>query len=312
MESSLNIDTTLRSRKGDLLSYLRSRANEDLSEVCRQYAVSQFKSRASAVNAALNKERERLATVLRQVAARDGWPNEHLLSTMLLLLHCSNVVILESRHRVWPYDYMSFSRRIGELWEPFCRTCFDYPVRDDITLFVPPLFDDVRARLSQEVRSFIDSLNLTPAEKESLLRYYDQVWRLVASGEIKLALDLHFSIESTRFVVDVKSGFSSNEKGNTNRLLLVASVYRNIEPEDYRCLMWVRSAEEENNHYLQTLKNSGLWEVYCGPKAYDSIRELSGFDLAAWVQGNIAWERDLEHELHEYLVQNDLVKYLSW
>jgi len=312
MDRSFNVDATLRSRKDDLLTYLRSRATECVSEVCREYASSQFKTRASAVNVAINLERQRLATVLRQVAERENWQNEHLLATNLLLLHCSNVVMIEARHQVWPYDYMSFSRRIGELWEPFCTTCFEHPVRSDITLFVPPLFQEVRVRLSGEVRSFIDGLNLTSAEKQSLLRYYDRVWQLVTSGEIKLALDLHFSLGGTRFVVDVKSGFGSNEKGNTNRLLLVASVYRNIEPEDYRCLMWVRSAEEENNHYLQTLKNSGLWEVYCGPKAYESIGELSGFDLATWVHENVDWKGDLQPELHDYLVQNDLVRYLSW
>ena len=68
----------------------------------------------------------------------------------------------------------------------------------------------------------------------------------------------------------------------------------------------------ENNHYLQTLKNSGLWEVYCGPKAYESIGELSGFDLATWVHENVDWKGDLQPELHDYLVQNDLVRYLSW
>jgi hypothetical protein len=46
---------------------------------------------------------------------------------------------------------------------------------------------------------------------------YQKVWILVTSGEIKLELDLHFENGENDFVVDFKSGFSSNEKGNTNR-----------------------------------------------------------------------------------------------
>lgn len=70
---------------------------------------------------------------------------------------------------------------------------------------------------------------------------------------------------------DCKSGFGSNKKGNTNRLLLVASIYQHIEPEDYRCLLLVRAPGDENNHYLQILKRSDLWEVYCGAETYPKM-----------------------------------------
>jgi hypothetical protein len=71
---------------------------------------------------------------------------------------------------------MAFSRRIGELWEPFVTTCFDYPIRKDVTLFIPPLFEEIRRRLTNEVRDFIQRLNISRDDKEQLLRYYDQVW----------------------------------------------------------------------------------------------------------------------------------------
>ena len=103
---------------------------------------------------------------------------------------------------------------------------------------------EIKRRLTNEVRDFIRQLNISRPDKEQLLRYYDQVWHLVTSGEIKLELDLHFSIEGIRYVVDCKSGFGSNEKGNTNRLLLVASIYQHIEPEEYRCLLLVRAPED--------------------------------------------------------------------
>ncbi|GAG80730.1 unnamed protein product, partial [marine sediment metagenome] len=58
--------------------------------------------------------------------------------------------MIESRNEVWPYEYMTFSRRIGELWEPFCKLCFDYPLKD-LTLFIPPLFSEVKRKLTNEI-----------------------------------------------------------------------------------------------------------------------------------------------------------------
>ncbi len=312
MSMSLLIDADFGSRKDDLLKYLRSRTKELIGDVTRQHGTNQFKKRASAINKALGQERAAVESVIVQKAAKENWDNADHLRSKLLLMHCTNVVMLESRNSVWPYEYMAFSRRIGELWEPFVTTCFALPVADNVSLFVPPLFDDIRARLTQEVRDFIKGLSIRDDEKENLLQYYDQVWQLVTSGEIKLELDLHFTHNNVRHVVDCKSGFGSNEKGNTNRLLLVASIYRNIEPEEYRCMLFVRSAEDENNNYLQTLKNSGLWDVYCGAETYPKVLEFSGFDLGQWIIDNVCWADDLAEDCYEYLIQNDLAKYLTW
>ena len=312
METPLSIDRSLHAKKEVLLSYLRHRAAEYLSEIREQYGETQFKKRASAINTAINREREQMATLIRQSAHRDGWSNVDILRTILLLMHCSNVVMIEKRNEQWPYDYMAFSRRIGELWEPFCAACFEFPVRGDVALFVPPLFQEVKNRLGREIRDFIERLDIRDEDRGALLQYYNQVWQLVSSGEIKLELDTHVEIGAKRIVIDFKSGFGSNEKGNTNRLLLVSSVYKNIELEDYQCLLLVRSPEDENNNYLQTLKNSGLWEVRCGADAYSRVTELSGFALGQWIQDNITWEEDIDDRTFEYLKNNDLVKYLAW
>ncbi len=309
---SLTIDSDFGSRKDALLTYLRSRTKELLGDVTRQHGTTQYKRRASAINKALGQERNAVESVINQRSAKEGWSNADRLRAKLLLMHCTNAVMLESRNSVWPYDYMAFSRRIGELWEPFVTTCFTIPVADNVSLFVPPLFDDIRDRLTQEVREFIAQLAISDEDTTTLLRYYDQVWQLVTSGEIKLELDLHFTHGNVRHVVDCKSGFGSNEKGNTNRLLLVASIYRNIEPQEYRCMLFVRSAEDENNNYLQTLKNSGLWEVYCGAETYPKMLELSGFDLGQWITDNVRWADDLAPEFYEYLTEKDLAKYLTW
>lgn len=309
---SISIDADFGARKTELLAYLRSRTKELLAEVTRHFGTTQFKRQASEINKALTKERERIESVIAQAAAREGWTNAERLRAELLLMHCTNAVMLESRNSVWPYEYMAFSRRIGELWEPFITKCFVHPVADNVHLFVPPLFEAIRNRLTQEVREFILQLELGDDDKRTLLAYYDQVWQLVTSGEIQLELDLHFLQDGVRHVVDCKSGFGSNEKGNTNRLLLVASIYRNIEPEEYHCMLFVRSAEDENNHYLQTLKNSGLWDVYCGMETYSKVLEFSGFDLGGWISAYVKWADDLTPEFYNHLERNDLLKYLTW
>jgi hypothetical protein len=216
--------------------------------------------------------------------------------------------MLEVRHSVWPYEYMAFSRRIGELWEPFCKLAFEYPI-NDLELFIPPLFSDVKKKLANEIEEYIDKLNITVEEKQQLLKYYNKVWGLVTSGEIQLELDLHFIYQGKKYIVDFKSGFGSNEKGNTNRLLLVASIYQNLE-ENYAPLIFVRS--EENNNYFNTLKNSGIWSAFSGADTYEQLQKYSGYDVRAWINNNINWSEDLDSDFIKHLEKNDLIQYLTW
>ena len=308
----MELDKNLYQRKADVLAHYRSRAGESLAEIAGIYGTGQFKQRASAMNSAIYETRNRLVASLEQRGREERWANEDILRNVLMLSHCCNVVMIEFRNAVWPYEYMAFSRRIGELWERFCALCFHYSVRDDVRLFVPPLFDDVRRALAREIADYIRDLPLAEEQRTELLRYYDKVWTLVTSGQVKLELDVHVQLGSVKYVVDLKSGFSSNEKGNTNRLLLVASIYRNLEGEQYRCLLLVRQKEDENNHYLLTLKNSGLWEVSCGDDSYERIRQLTGFDLRAWVGQHIDWQNDLSPDLLAHLRSQSLTQYLRW
>lgn len=190
----------------------------------------------------------------------------------------------------------------------FCKLCFYYPI-NDISLFIPPLFSEVKKKLTDEILTYVDKLNISNEEKQDLKAYYDKVWSLVTSGEIQLELDLHFSHNEQKYVVDFKSGFGSNEKGNTNRLLLVASIYQNLD-DNFKCLLFVRA--EENNSYFNTLKNSGLWEAYCGSEAYEKIKTHSGYDLKLWTDTNIDWANDFNIETINHLTDNDLLQYLIW
>jgi hypothetical protein len=304
----MQIDKTLKSKKSLLLDYFRNRADEFLSEIKLTFGIEQYKEQALAINKALAETKDNLIATLVQKATKEKWTNKEILDCILMITYTNYIVMLESRNDVWPYDYMAFSRRIGELWEPFCKLCFSYPV-NNLTLFVPPLFTDVKRKLSSEIDDYINRLNITNKQKQQLRKYYYKVWGLVTSGEIKLELDLHFIFNKEKYVVDFKSGFSSNEKGNTNRLLLVGSIYKNLE-ENYKCIIFVRG--EDNNHYYNTLKNSGVWETYSGIESYREIKKYSGYDIKSWITTNVNWQKDFKKETMTYCKTKELEQYLIW
>jgi hypothetical protein len=304
----MDIEKSIKNKKVELSAYFRDRANEFLTEIKTKFADTQPDKRARAINEKLNQTKNNLITTLLQQAEKDNWTNKEKLEAILMITYCNIVVMIESRNSVRPYEYMDFSRRVGELWDPFCKLCFYYPI-NDISLFVPPLFSEVKKKLTSEIVEYIDKLNLSDAEKQELKVYYDKVWSLVTSGEIQLELDLHFICNNRKYVVDFKSGFGSNEKGNTNRLLLVATVYQHLD-ENYKCLLFVRS--EENNSYFNTLKNSGLWATYCGSEAYQKIKDYAGYNLKQWIDENIDWASDLNEETTLHLTESGLLQYLHW
>lgn len=304
----MKIDKTLKDKKEELLAYFRDRASEFLTEIKQKYAETQSDKRARAINESLNETKNKLITTILQQAEKEKWSQQEKLESLLMITYCNIVVMIESRNSVRPYEYMDFSRRVGELWDPFCKLCFYYPI-NDISLFVPPLFSEVKKKLTDEIVEYINKLNISQQEKEELKKYYDKVWSLVTSGEIQLELDLHFISQGQKYVVDFKSGFGSNEKGNTNRLLLVASIYKNLS-ESYKCLLFVRA--EENNSYFNTLKNSGIWEAYCGGEAYSKIREYSGYNLKAWIDAKMNWAEDFKPETIEHFEEHNLLQYLLW
>jgi hypothetical protein len=304
----MNIDKNTKDRKTELLSYFRDRASEALTGIKVKFAETQSDKRARAINESLNQTKSILITTLLQQAEKEKWTNQEKLECILMITYCNIVVMIESRNSVRPYEYMDFSRRVGELWDPFCKLCFYYPI-NNLSLFIPPLFSEVKKKMTEEIADYIDKLTITQEEKQELKKYYDKVWSLVSSGEIQLELDLHFSHNEQKYVVDFKSGFGSNEKGNTNRLLLVATIYQNLD-ENYKCLLFVRA--EENNSYFKTLKNSGIWDAYCGGEAYQKIKEYSGYDLKLWTDTNIDWANDFNAETTAHFTANKLLHYLLW
>ena len=265
--------------------------------------------KASEINKRIKKYREDKIASVNAVAQQESWDNQTLLNEILLLTYASYIVMLEYRNKVWKYEYMAFARRIGELWEPFCKLAFDFPIKK-LTLIDPPDVDKVQTRIKTNAIEYIESLGLNERVKSELKWHYDIPWTMVDSGGIKLGLDLHFEQEGIHYNCDFKSGFSSNEKGNTNRLLLVASIY-NFLGNNERTILFVRQTEDENNHYLQTLKNSPYWKIYCADDGYAEMKKFTGFDMRKWIDENVDWENDISVEFRQHLESNDLLKYLT-
>jgi hypothetical protein len=223
----------------------------------------------------------------------------------LILQYCFSVASLEYRHMVWPYEYMAFSRRVGELWEAFCRAAWDYPSRPGVARITTPDFAAVRDTLITRMKDNIG----THHKRDELLEDVNTLFEII--GEINMREDKVFSVDQIPYVIDFKSGFGSNEKGNTSRLLTVGKAYR-IWNKDTRLLLLVR--QDENNNYLNVLRRSGLWEVHTGTNAYQQISELTGADLQTIRDTVINWQADLSNSLYEYLKNQptDLTSYLTW
>jgi len=306
----LRIDKNLKNNKIELLCYLRNRASESAELVKKSFSESEYKKRAKKINQYVQESAKKVEVQLIQLARNELWTNQELLDNLLLVRYCEYIVMLESRNQMWSYEYMSFARRIGEIWEPFCKIIYEYPI-NSLTLFTPPTFSEIKQLLTSEIENHINELSINIEKKNELKKYYKKVWSFVTSGEVKLELDLHFNFEHTNYNIDMKSSFNSNEKGNTNRLLLVGSIYKSLE-ENYQNLLFVRAKEIDNNHYLQTLKNSGIWEVYTGEDTYDKMYETTGFDIKSWINENINWQNDINSEFYTHLENHNLLGYLEW
>lgn len=296
----------MKQDKSKWIAFFTQQVAAEKEKICSRY--KNYKDQASAINQFINDIRDNSIRSLK--AHSNELTQSELLDEILIITYASYIVMLDARNSVWPYEYMAFARRIGELWEPFCKLPFEYPIKK-LTIIAPPDFNEVQDTIKKDATNYIDSLKLDQETKDELKRHYAIPWTMVDSGGIKLGLDLHFEQDGIHYNCDFKSGFSSNEKGNTNRLLLVASIYNSLG-EIEKTILFVRQPEDDNNHYLQTLKNSPYWDVYCANDGYAAMKRFTGFDMREWLDNNVDWENDISSELREHLEKNDLLRYLTW
>lgn len=294
--------------KTEWINCFRNKGNEIIAQLGT--SGKNRNDKASEINKGIKLYREELLSNVKNDAISESWKEDTLLNEILLLTYGSYIAMLESRNAVWPYEYMAFARRIGELWEPFCKLPFEHPVKA-LDIIDPPDFGEVQQNIKDNFVAYVNSLEVDEEIKAELKNYYEIPWSLVDSGGIKLGLDLHFEQENIHYNCDFKSGFSSNEKGNTNRLLLVASIYHSLG-ENEKTYLFVRQNEDENNHYLQTLKNSPYWQVFCADECYAAIYRFTGFNIREWIDTHIDWQNDISSDFKAHLESNDLLRYLTW
>lgn len=255
--------------------------------------------KAQQANALVTEQRNRLVETIKRL------PKAERGTAALIIQYCCTVVGLEYRHRVWPYEYMAFSRRIGELWEAFCRTAWSYPVDATVARMEAPDFHDVRSALLERITSNLGAYDKTKEVMADVSTLFEIV------GDINMKEDEVFRKADIPHVIDFKSGFGSNEKGNMLRLLTVGRAYHIW---DHRTKLMLLVRQNENNNYLRVLLRSKLWEVYTGVDTYKKIEEITGADIQSVRDQVIDWESDLSPEFYNYLRSQptDLTAYLSW
>ncbi len=294
--------------KSEYIDLFRNEAEKIYSDLLK--TKFDLKKKASEMNKRIKTAKDFQSSKILETAKNENWQNKKLLNELLLLTYASYIVMLEYRNEIWPYEYMTFSRRIGELWEPFCKLPFFYPV-NELKIIDVPAFQKIQDKIQKDTITFIESLALDEKTKKELKEKYEIPWTMVDSGGINLNLDLHFEQNKIHYNCDFKSGFSSNEKGNTNRLLLVASIFKSLGKNEKQ-IIFVRQQEKENNHYLQTLKKSKLWDIYCADECYNAIKSFTGFNIREWIDKNAIWNCDISASFKKHLEKNDLLKYLTW
>ena len=289
--------TSLTDYKSSCLNYLHEALPATVDSI--KSGGDTHQSQAKAVNRSISEHRDALVSQIPS-----GLSTNECQQRLIVLQYCISVVSLEYRHAVWPYEYMALSRRVGELWERFCSSAWDIPSKPDIQRITPPHFerviDTIRNTLLEAARD---------NQQNTVLNIFSDLRDLI--GEINMIEDEVFTVGDTPYVIDFKSGFGSNEKGNMLRLRTIGKAYRLWNP-DTHLLFLVR--QEQNNNYLNVIKREGLWEVHCGPDAYATIDEITGSDLSLIREKIIDFESDLSEgflrDLSAHL--SDLSSYLRW
>lgn len=290
---------TLARLKDEYLAVYRKQLADPVTAMAASTGTHQAK--AKEVNALINQIYQGLRTGI----AGSGASTKDVQQRFLVLQYCTSVASLEYRHQVWPYEYMALSRRVGELWERFCSAAWDAPSKPAVARIEPPVF----AEVERSIRNRLAHHQIDADVRKEINVAFDLLFTLV--GEINMKEDEVFAVSGVPHVIDFKSGFGSNEKGNTVRLLTVGRTYKLWNP-DTKLFFLVR--QETNNNYLNVIGRSGLWDVRCGAAAYRTIDELTGSDMASIRESVVNFERDLSPAFWRYLSSHlsDLRAYLRW
>ena len=164
----------MKKTKNEWMVTFRDEADKILAVAFKQV---DKKKRANIINNTIKQFSIDIIEKVKRIAQNEKWNNEELLNEILLITYVSYIVMLEYRNKVWSYEYMAFARRIGELWEPFCKLPFEYPVKK-LTLIKSPDFKEVQAGIKKKTLEYISSLDITNDERRILTYYYGIPWGL--------------------------------------------------------------------------------------------------------------------------------------
>jgi hypothetical protein len=213
----------------------------------------------------------------------------------LMVSYCCAVKDIDWRNQDQPYDKITLSRRIGEKWEPFCRVAWDHPSHRINRVQAPSITEIKNNHIARGVQLL----------GENARELLEQAWAF--SDNINLAQDEVFMKDGQLLVVDFKSSYGSNEKGNRDRLMNVARAYK-MYNSDTKLFLLVRDAGD--NNYLRQL--SEQWICHTGDRAYAAMSEMTGVDIASFCKETIDWPRDLSSQTISHFRERGLLPYLAW
>ncbi len=285
-----------RTLKEEIFNYFHSHLRDATLTIQNNNDARGIKSRK--INQAVEHVKNQLGPVLI-----NKYPELNKPKLYLLLQYCYTVMSFEYRNTVWPYEYMAFSRRNGELWEKFCKVAWDHSEQPHLYRIRAPLFSDVQDNFRALIMNYTNGL----VTQKKIFNEISSIFQLV--GEINMAEDEMFNLNNINHIIDFKSGFGSNEKGNTLRLIAVGRAYKYWDP-NVNLLFLVR--QNENNSYLDKIRKSNLWAVHCGDDSYSKVDELTNAGICEVRREAINFRSDLSEKFWAYLVQNKIKHYLDW
>ena len=219
------------------------------------------------------------------------------LDAILRNYYCYVISMTETRHKLIEYNDIEFSRRIGEVWEKFCGLILDNPF-SKINRIKEPKSSEFYKKLEADFKRFENSKKL-----------FDTIVSFI--GNLDLHLDYFGEKNGIKYGIDFKSGFGSNEKGNTERILQVGKAYNYLKPE---INLSVLVRQNENNNYLKRIEKSKIWKVSKGKSSYKYLEKLCGSNVTNFLKTELNFKKDFQKDVFKSLGKSVINRdiYLNW
>lgn len=295
--------TELVLNKEALLNYFRNKATSKLMELQSSTIAKNKKTRI------MNNELKNLLTILDRDlhSISNDPPNFNRTTAALLTYYCYCVVSIECRNTLWEYTSMDLSRRSGELWENFVKRSWEYSVKS-INAYNAPDFHELVNEIKRRFASKLGRMNLAEQLVDEIVADYEQAWYVVGDT-INPDSDQLFESDNYFVVIDFKGSYGSNEKGNKDRLLAVAKIYKILDAlypaqKPHKCILAVRTIDGNGHNYLRQLEDSTLWTVERGSQnVYNMAGDYTGYNFYEYLinKYNLNIIQDFQMETRNYM-----------